>query len=768
MADNFSGVAGPPIAGTASPISQKSPEAKAPRFKPRELHEKQNSESEGGLSTSLLGSDWLPIFDHECDFGSDDFFEVLHYLVRNPNINSSTLFRADILYDSDSTENVDVSLTTQDLAKVCAECPDQDIGISGFDLQRSLIRRFVPRNESLDRAINQSVLYYKCLQDVETTRSLLLMIPHVDDPSRMPYYHPCVAKLAFLYSQSRAKPDKRFISIHYKLFPSQTFPAEPLTNRQIKTARNLLETLYKHGQGNLAGYKKRVHHDQIIDQKRVQDRFAKLKREHARRLLSNWVEVTDSGKQVFEQIGIAAFLLELWKDMYAPLDSTNDSKSEKPPFPGFVDVGCGNGILVELLLSEGYSGWGGEGHRRKTWATLKPETQRALLHAIVVPAPLESINDSGPNNAPDTSMNPLPEALEDLKPKIQSKSSSIFSAKALKSLFTLRSNTNTSITVPRREPASELPPIHNGIFLPKSPNTEGPFLISNHADELTAWTPLLASLTVSSFLIIPCCSRNLSGEKFRAPSHANNYTADDGAPGYFNGHKMTVNGDGTGRKKHIAIPIPISLPGLADAGNGIPGSPTSAASDGASEADQDPHNLPSPKSYSFINAPPPFNPSPPPNSTPPSNGPTSAPIPTPPKPTHAAEIGDLRALSQKSRKHHLSAYQALCNWIVHLADACGYLVEREMLRVPSTRNFGIVGRFVKGEVGINGMNNRMVEEMAVGIRRLSELAEMGWDAKLRRVLSIIEVEGGASHQRWMKVCERDVVKGGDLRTGEHG
>jgi tRNASer (uridine44-2'-O)-methyltransferase len=53
--------------------------------------------------------------------------------------------------------------------------------------------------------------------------------------------------------------------------------------------------------------------------------------------------------------------------------------------------------------------------------------------------------------------------------------------------------------------------IHNGLF-PK-----GTFIISNHADELTPWTPILASLSKCPFMMIPCCSHALSGARFRAP-----------------------------------------------------------------------------------------------------------------------------------------------------------------------------------------------------------------------------------------------------------
>lgn len=45
------------------------------------------------------GNQWVPILGHNCDFPPQTFEEVSLNLIRNPNINSSLLFRADILYD---------------------------------------------------------------------------------------------------------------------------------------------------------------------------------------------------------------------------------------------------------------------------------------------------------------------------------------------------------------------------------------------------------------------------------------------------------------------------------------------------------------------------------------------------------------------------------------------------------------------------------------------------------------------------------------------
>jgi len=174
-----------------------------------------------------------------------------------------------------------------------------------------------------------------------------------------------------------------------------------------------------------------------------------------------WVEVTDPGKHVFEDIGIAAYLIELWRDMYDystdPENSDTEIKCETPtgskaPFPGFIDIGCGNGVLVNVLLMEGYKGQGFDARQRKTWQVFPSHVQHKLHQRLLVP-------------------------------------------KVLQDCSTERVN----------------PMWHDGIFEP------GTFIISNHADELTAWTPLLAYLNRSPFIAIPCCSHDLSGARFRAP-----------------------------------------------------------------------------------------------------------------------------------------------------------------------------------------------------------------------------------------------------------
>lgn len=80
-----------------------------------------------------------------------------------------------------------------------------------------------------------------------------------------------------------------------------------------------------------------------------------------------WPEVTDPEKFVYEDVAIAAYLLVLWEDERAERGVTAKQS--------FVDLGCGNGLLVHVLSSEGHPGRGIDIRRRKIWDMYGPQTR---------------------------------------------------------------------------------------------------------------------------------------------------------------------------------------------------------------------------------------------------------------------------------------------------------------------------------------------------------------------------------------------------------
>lgn len=96
----------------------------------------------------------------------------------------------------------------------------------------------------------------------------------------------------------------------------------------------------------------------LISIEEYQNEYERLKVKYGKYLTENWCESTDPQKHVFEDLGIASYLLTYFRQY---------SNEFKKPIK-FVDLGCGNGLLTFLLSSEGYSGLGIDMRHRRSWS----------------------------------------------------------------------------------------------------------------------------------------------------------------------------------------------------------------------------------------------------------------------------------------------------------------------------------------------------------------------------------------------------------------
>ncbi len=303
------------------------------------------------ISTGLPPEIWTIVQSAPANFAPQHFLDTSRNLVENPNLTVSFVARAELSYQSftDATFNPKAQ-TPEDLAGIVKhlkpDCRPQLVegGFEGYELEWTVVRKLIPRNPKVDKPLMQTCHLFKSDQDILVTganeqkekaqaeRYLVIYIPHVSLPDEMPFYHPKVNNLAILYtylpnhhvSAISSPPSSGTMSIYYSLFPDY-----PLDNRLSRTALKLLDIMHKHSRGRQAGYKKRVHHDQIIGQKRFQDTYAYLKGKYARDLIDRWLEQTPAEKHVFEDLGIAAFLIELWVDMYGPQSTLKKSLQEQ-------------------------------------------------------------------------------------------------------------------------------------------------------------------------------------------------------------------------------------------------------------------------------------------------------------------------------------------------------------------------------------------------------------------------------------------------------
>ncbi|XP_052459138.1 probable tRNA (uracil-O(2)-)-methyltransferase isoform X4 [Carassius gibelio] len=89
-------------------------------------------------------------------------------------------------------------------------------------------------------------------------------------------------------------------------------------------------------------------------------------KEKYKALVKVWPEVTDPEKFVFEDVAIATYLLVLWGEERTEKGTTTKQS--------FVDLGCGNGLLVHILNNEGHPGKGMDIRKRKIWDMYGPGT----------------------------------------------------------------------------------------------------------------------------------------------------------------------------------------------------------------------------------------------------------------------------------------------------------------------------------------------------------------------------------------------------------
>jgi tRNASer (uridine44-2'-O)-methyltransferase len=240
-----------------------------------------------------------------------------------------------------------------------------------------------------DCIINQSCLLYRAADNTLA----VIYIPHLLEKSMLPYYLPPVEAVAIVY-------DKGTISTHYLPHAGDNLAKMDESDRTVRIALHLLQTAHKHAHGVMNGYIKRVEHDRVVPRVVFQDTYIRLKQKYAKDLVAGWAEKTDPTKHVFEDIAIAAFLIVLWGQMY-----------KSPDEFAFVDVGCGNGLLVYLLRSEGFKGWGVDARKRKSWETYPGDTRDNLHERVIVPKVLVEGNPEQAKlaNNPVVDTLPLPD-----------------------------------------------------------------------------------------------------------------------------------------------------------------------------------------------------------------------------------------------------------------------------------------------------------------------------------------------------------------------
>ncbi|XP_059820870.1 probable tRNA (uracil-O(2)-)-methyltransferase isoform X2 [Hypanus sabinus] len=136
------------------------------------------------------------------------------------------------------------------------------------------------------------------------------------------------------------------------LYPKTTWLTDVLLTKIVKWSTESKKSYFKNTLS-------------LISVEKYSEYYHNLKAKY-KEIVKIWPEVTNPEKYVYEDVAIAAYLLILWEDERAAKGLT-DKQS-------FIDLGCGNGLLVHILTNEGHPGKGIDVRKRKIWDKYGPQT----------------------------------------------------------------------------------------------------------------------------------------------------------------------------------------------------------------------------------------------------------------------------------------------------------------------------------------------------------------------------------------------------------
>ncbi|KAJ1943475.1 tRNA(Ser) Um(44) 2'-O-methyltransferase [Linderina macrospora] len=216
-----------------------------------------------------------------------------------------------------------------------------------------------PKRADKDQPLTEDVVVMRVRNDV-----VARFIPCVESAADIPFYYPKVNEFAFGYLEpTSGDGDVGHAPWQLAILVQELeIGATVATKKHKGIWKDMIKKLYKWTATARLGYQKRQVHDVLVDHDAYVAKYQELKSKYADYWVKNWPEQTDPRKFVFEDIAIASWIICLWTQ-----ESGNAS-------PTFVDLGCGNGLLVSLLAAEGYKGHGIDQCSRKVWSAFGPTT----------------------------------------------------------------------------------------------------------------------------------------------------------------------------------------------------------------------------------------------------------------------------------------------------------------------------------------------------------------------------------------------------------
>src|SRR5215469_6797330 len=147
---------------------------------------------------------WISVMASQCPFGSDIFLDVMTNIIKNPNIISTYVFRAEILFDSASyptvSDDPQDELFDRIIKHLKPEYRPIKTSIPSYTWQRTFVIKQIPRNPQLDNPLVDTCHIFTSSSASGQEDTLILYIPHASTPEEIPFYHPAASAFSIQYS----------------------------------------------------------------------------------------------------------------------------------------------------------------------------------------------------------------------------------------------------------------------------------------------------------------------------------------------------------------------------------------------------------------------------------------------------------------------------------------------------------------------------------------------------------------------------------------
>ncbi|XP_012537223.1 probable tRNA (uracil-O(2)-)-methyltransferase [Monomorium pharaonis] len=266
----------------------------------------------------------------------------------------------DFEHDSSSSEAIKHLLDNLGITEYCqysVQCTDPIEAVEDSDKTYLYVKKLLPRNTQIFSPTLELLLVDRSSASVTTFHKSIVPGKLSLGPNtayriqHREYVSTCIS----IHRSDNGNYDKGCEWLKSKLFPRLM----KWLNRENDNAGPRISSL------------------SLVSVERYTSLYNQLKEKYGSRMVSVWPENTDPAKFVYEDVAIATYLLLLW-------EKEREEKGTRE-LQSFVDLGCGNGLLVYILSNEGHKGIGIDLRRRKIW-DLFPESTH-LQVSTIVPSP---------------------------------------------------------------------------------------------------------------------------------------------------------------------------------------------------------------------------------------------------------------------------------------------------------------------------------------------------------------------------------------------